>query len=168
MSLLVSLGPSWSFPITLISSLRFPQKLMIDSVDAFQGREKEFIILSCVRSGNADTTSIGFLSDERRLNVALTRARRGVIVVGNRAPLETSPGWRKILNFYPKLDELTALARLGVSNVKHPNCRYCDGPRKSPGMTGPEEEELAGQTKGMVDAVLGYPRNGVLRVPFSL
>jgi len=48
-------------------------KLQIATVDSFQGHEKEFIIFSCVRN-NADN-KIGFLSDKRRLNVALTRAK---------------------------------------------------------------------------------------------
>ena len=43
----------------------------VNSVDGFQGREKEAIFLSCARSGD----HIGFLSDVRRLNVAITRAR---------------------------------------------------------------------------------------------
>jgi senataxin len=56
--------------------------LEVDSVDAFQGREKEVVIFSCVRSGGADH-SVGFLADQRRLNVAITRAKNALWLIGN-------------------------------------------------------------------------------------
>ena len=60
--------------------------LEISTVDGFQGREKEIIIISCVRS-NAKR-SVGFVSDYRRMNVAVTRARALCIVVGDSETLE--------------------------------------------------------------------------------
>ena len=55
--------------------------LMVDTIDGFQGQERDVVFISLVRSN--DDGSIGFLSDLRRMNVAITRARMKVVVIGN-------------------------------------------------------------------------------------
>jgi len=65
--------------------------LNIASVDGFQGREKEVILFSPVRSN--EKGEVGFLSDWRRLNVAITRARRGLIIVGDKDTLMNDEHW---------------------------------------------------------------------------
>lgn len=56
-------------------------RIMINTVDSFQGQEKDIIIVSTVRSNSK--RDIGFMKDERRINVALTRSRHLMIVVGH-------------------------------------------------------------------------------------
>jgi regulator of nonsense transcripts 1 len=74
------------------------EALEIASVDSFQGREKDFIILSCVRSN--EHQGIGFLNDPRRLNVALTRAKYGVVILGNPKVLSRQPLWNNLLSHF--------------------------------------------------------------------
>ncbi|KAK2077040.1 hypothetical protein QBZ16_005268 [Prototheca wickerhamii] len=63
--------------------------VQVSTIDAFQGREADVVILSTVRSRR-----LGFLADPRRINVALTRARRGLVVLGQRVLLERDPTWK--------------------------------------------------------------------------
>jgi helicase MOV-10 len=68
--------------------------LEIGTVDAFQGREKKIILMSCVRSG---TTHVGFLRNEKRLNVCLTRAQSLLIIIGNAETLQKCQIWNKFI-----------------------------------------------------------------------
>jgi superfamily I DNA and/or RNA helicase len=72
--------------------------LEIDSVDGFQGREKEAVVLSLVRSNPEG--EIGFLGDVRRINVALTRARRKLIVIGDSATLSHLPFYQRMFEWF--------------------------------------------------------------------
>jgi superfamily I DNA and/or RNA helicase len=75
--------------------------LEIDSVDGFQGREKEAVVLSMVRS-NVEG-ELGFLGETRRMNVALTRARRKLIVVGDSATLGGDPFYAEMLAHFDSI-----------------------------------------------------------------
>lgn len=111
----------------------------IASIDSFQGREKDFIILSCVRS--SETSGIGFLADYRRLNVTITRSRYGLIIVGNAKVLSKDQIWNNMLIYYKEhgvLMEGTSLysmqecsVELKRKNPKGLNGRYLMDDAKS-------------------------------------
>ncbi|XVE95339.1 hypothetical protein REPUB_Repub02eG0088500 [Reevesia pubescens] len=83
--------------------------LYINTVDAFQGQERDVIIMSCVR---ASSHGVGFVADIRRMNVALTRARRALWVMGNANALVQSDDWSSLIadakarNCYMDMDSL--------------------------------------------------------------
>ncbi|XP_074607425.1 uncharacterized protein LOC141860282 isoform X2 [Acropora palmata] len=68
------------------------KSIQISTVDAFQGGEKDVIILSCVR-----TDHIGFIDCDRRTNVALTRAKRHLLIIGNLKMLSCNALWGKVI-----------------------------------------------------------------------
>ncbi|MCR5455197.1 MAG: AAA family ATPase [Bacteroidales bacterium] len=69
----------------------------IDTADSFQGREKDVIIISLARSNTKG--EIGFLNDTRRMNVAMTRARRKLIIFGDSATIAHSQFYDRLVNF---------------------------------------------------------------------
>ncbi len=70
-------------------------EIEIDTIDAFQGREKDVVLLTLVRSN--DSGELGFLHDLRRLNVGLTRARRHLVVLGDSATLSVHPTYAALI-----------------------------------------------------------------------
>ncbi len=85
----------YSAQVRLLREMLSVPGLEIDSIDGFQGREKEAILISLVRSN--PECEIGFLGELRRMNVALTRARRKLIIIGDSATLGGSPFYSRLL-----------------------------------------------------------------------
>lgn len=73
------------------------KEITFNTVDGFQGQEKEIIIMSCVRA-DPSSRGVGFLRDFRRMNVALTRSKCSLWILGNRDSLTKNELWRKLIN----------------------------------------------------------------------
>jgi superfamily I DNA and/or RNA helicase len=73
------------------------------TVDSFQGQETENVVLSLVRSN--EEGEIGFLKDHRRMNVAMTRARERLYVIGDSATIGSDPFYRAFLEYVEKAGE---------------------------------------------------------------
>ncbi|XP_015479486.1 protein ZGRF1 isoform X2 [Parus major] len=67
--------------------------VQVSTVDAFQGAEREIIVLSCVR-----TRQFGFIGSEKRMNVALTRAKRHLLIVGSLPCLSRNRLWGRVIH----------------------------------------------------------------------
>lgn len=74
-----------------------PAGMLLSTIDSFQGQEKETIILSLVRSN--DEGEIGFLKDYRRMNVAITRAKEQLFVIGDSATIGGDPFYHAFLTY---------------------------------------------------------------------
>ena len=79
----------------------FRRLITVNTVDGFQGQERDVIVISLVRSN--DEGQIGFLRDLRRMNVAITRARMKVIILGDRRTLCRHPFYRKLWQYVESL-----------------------------------------------------------------
>lgn len=79
----------------------FRSLITINTVDGFQGQERDIMLVSLVRSN--DNGQIGFLSDLRRMNVAITRARMKLIIIGDVATLSHHPFYRKLYEYVGSL-----------------------------------------------------------------
>ena len=79
----------------------FRRFISVNTVDGFQGQERDVIVISLVRSN--DEGQIGFLRDLRRMNVAMTRARMKLIILGDRQTLARHPFYRQLCDYVDSL-----------------------------------------------------------------
>lgn len=108
-----------------------PGNLEIANVDAFQGREKDFIIVSLVRSNSFN--GIGFVADKRRMNVALTRAKYGLAIVGNPFTFSKNKMWNELLRWYDEQGNVYegpvgALRRTSLGPLDSKEVEYKEAP----------------------------------------
>ncbi len=87
----------YSAQIDLLTKMNVSEKISIHTIDSFQGREADNIILSLVRSN--ENFEIGFLSELRRMNVALTRAKEKLTLFGDSLTLSSNPFFENLLEF---------------------------------------------------------------------
>ncbi len=88
--------------------------LEIDTVDGFQGREKEVVFISMVRSN--DKGEIGFLGDARRMNVAMTRARRRLMMVGDTATIGNHEFYQRLLEHFDASNAYRSIWQFDAAN----------------------------------------------------
>ncbi|GAB6189359.1 IGHMBP2 family helicase [Marinitoga arctica] len=82
---------------------------IINTVDGFQGKEKEVIIFSLTRSNDEGT--IGFLTDERRLNVAITRAKSKLIIIGDISTISKYPLFKEFINYIKDNGKIISISK---------------------------------------------------------
>ena len=94
----------------------FRHLISVNTVDGFQGQERDIIVISLVRSN--DEGQIGFLRDLRRMNVAITRARMKLIIMGNASTMTRHPFYRKLYEYVQSLnrDGLDGMPETAVSD----------------------------------------------------
>ncbi|GAB3782084.1 AAA domain-containing protein [Spirosoma horti] len=77
-------------------------KLAVNTIDSFQGQERDIVYISMTRSN--DQGEIGFLSDVRRMNVAMTRARKKLVIIGDSATLSSLPFYADFITYAERLN----------------------------------------------------------------
>ncbi len=93
----ISVIAPYSAQVQLLRSALPVPGLEIDTVDGFQGRENEAIVVSLTRSNGEG--EVGFLADIRRMNVAITRARRHLLLVGDSATVSSHAFYRDFVEY---------------------------------------------------------------------
>lgn len=134
----------------------------VNTVDGFQGREKDVVILSCVRAKN-NRASIGFVGDRQRMNVALTRARHALFILGDMQTLKSgSNDWMELLEDAKKRECIFAVesfedmkSHLSAANLRLP-------------VSGTHAETTAVLTKGSNGPFVGSENECLQRLSIAI
>ncbi|EGE06473.1 tRNA-splicing endonuclease [Trichophyton equinum CBS 127.97] len=146
-----------------------------NTTDAFQGRECEVIIFSCVR---ASDRGIGFLSDIRRMNVGLTRAKSSLWVLGNSQSLVRGEFWRALIHdarerqLYTEGDILRILQKPQISlDMELNNVEMVDAPAEVGNIPTPSSRpgsSMAGSSNSRPPSRLSNPQSAAESLPSEL
>ncbi|GBF63625.1 helicase [Trichophyton mentagrophytes] len=146
-----------------------------NTTDAFQGRECEVIIFSCVR---ASDRGIGFLSDIRRMNVGLTRAKSSLWVLGNSQSLVRGEFWRALIHdarerqLYTEGDILRILQKTQISlDMELNNVEMVDAPAEVGNIPTPSSRpgsSMAGSSNSRPPSRLSNPQSAAESLPSEL
>ena len=102
-------GVHWNNRLSLREKIKgssflrpFRSLITVNTVDGFQGQERDVIFISLVRAN--EDGQIGFLNDLRRMNVAITRARMKLVILGDASTLTKHPFYKRLMLFIKKED----------------------------------------------------------------
>lgn len=101
--------------------------ITVNTVDGFQGQERDVIVISLVRAN--DEGQIGFLRDLRRMNVAITRARMKLIILGDAATMTRHPFYKKLYDHIMKANRPYGAADDGAPVDSNDNAVTADSPK---------------------------------------
>ncbi|KAF8265013.1 hypothetical protein EI94DRAFT_400563 [Lactarius quietus] len=109
-----------------VAQVEVARHIRIGTVDTFQGQEAKIVIISLVRNSGTfeegQGASIGFLKSSNRINVALSRAKHGLYILGNASNLRKNETWRTVLDEMDKEDQLGY--GFPIICPRHPNARH--------------------------------------------
>ncbi|TWI96770.1 putative DNA helicase [Mucilaginibacter frigoritolerans] len=80
----------------------YQQNIAVNTIDSFQGQERDMVVISMTRSNTE--ASIGFLSDIRRMNVAMTRAKKKLVIIGDSGTLSILPFYADLIKYAEKIN----------------------------------------------------------------
>ena len=101
--------------------------ITVNTVDGFQGQERDVIVISLVRAN--DEGQIGFLRDLRRMNVAITRARMKLIILGDAATMTRHPFYKKLYDHIMKANRPYGATDDGAPVDCNDNAVTADSPK---------------------------------------